>query len=76
MQVDLRDALRAAGEPTDTDALNSHPVNRLWASKIHDLAGMGFSSGSRYADAYNWALSQLEAGEIVALVGAVVQNTR
>lgn len=56
---DLRNALKAAGEPTDTDALNTHPVNRLWVSKLHDLAGMGLSDMDRYAAAYNWCTEQL-----------------
>jgi len=29
MMSDLRDALKEAGEPTDTDALRNHPINRL-----------------------------------------------
>ena len=58
---DLRDALKEAGEPTDTDALRNHPINRLWASKIHDLAGMGLSGLFLYAEAYNWCVKQLES---------------
>lgn len=58
--TDLRDALKEAGEPTDTDAFRNHPIYRLWASKIHDLAGMGLSDTDRYAEAYNWCVKQLE----------------
>ena len=57
---DLREALKEAGEPTDTDALRNHPINRMWASKIHDLAGMGLSDTDRYSEAYNWCVKQLE----------------
>ena len=56
MLVDLRAALESEGQPTDTDALRNHPINRLWASKIHDLAGMGLSDMSRFSDAYDWCI--------------------
>ena len=59
MMTDLRETLKELGEPIDTDALRNHPINRLWASKIHDLAGMGLSNDN-YADAYNWCVKQLE----------------
>ena len=52
MMNDLRDALKEAGEPTDTDDLRNHPINRLWASKIHDLAGMGLLDMYRYSHKY------------------------
>lgn len=58
MMNDLRDALKEAGEPTDTDALRNHPINRLWASKIHHLASMGLSDMDRYSEAYNWCNDQ------------------
>jgi hypothetical protein len=68
---DLREALAAAGLPCDTQSLCSHPVNRLWASKVHDLASMGFSDSDRYGDAYRWCRQQSVAtavltGEAVA----------
>ena len=49
---DLRDALVREGLSSDTDAIRRHPINRLWASKIHDLCGMGLSDMERYSEAY------------------------
>ncbi len=48
---DLADRLRADGQPSDTRALCNHPINRLWASKMHDLANMGLSDTDRYGEA-------------------------
>jgi len=36
-----------------TDAICNHPVFRLWASKLHDLARMGLSDTERYGRAYS-----------------------
>ena len=36
-----------------TQAISEHPVNRLWVSKLHDLAGMGLSDSHRFAVAYH-----------------------
>lgn len=58
---DLRKALTEAGEPTGTNDLRNHPINRLWASKINDLAGMGISDMDRFSEAYNWCVKQLES---------------
>jgi len=49
---ELRDCLAADGLPNDTNAIRSHPIHRLWASKIHDLAGMGLSDTDCYGEAY------------------------
>ncbi len=35
-----------------TREIANHPINRLWASKLHDLAGMGISDTDRYHEAY------------------------
>ena len=58
--LELRDLLVTLGEPTDTDALRKHPINRLWASKIHDLAGLGLSDVMTYTRAYHWCQDQVE----------------
>lgn len=50
--TDLREALSQAKMPTDTLAINKHPICKLWASKIHDLTGMGISDCDAYGDAY------------------------
>lgn len=50
--TDLREALTQARMPTDTDAIRNHPICKLWASKIHDLTGMGISDCDAYGDAY------------------------
>ena len=50
--ADLRKALDRQCLPSDTKALCLHPINGLWASKIHDLAGMGLSNTDSYSIAY------------------------
>lgn len=47
----LSDRLKADGLPNDTNAIQRHPVNRLWVSKLHDLASMGLSDFERYETA-------------------------
>lgn len=49
---ELVEYLRANNLPNDTDAIIRHPIHRLWASKIHDLARMGMSDDNAYSDAY------------------------
>ena len=51
--TDLREALTQAKMPCDTTTINKHPICQLWASKIHDLTGMGFSDSIAYAEAYD-----------------------
>jgi hypothetical protein len=51
--TELRDVIRATGGDLSTDAVNSHPVCCLWASKIHDLSGMGLSDTDRFHRAYD-----------------------
>lgn len=48
---DLAEILRARGE-FSTDAICKHPIYRLWASKMHDLAGLGLSDQTRFGHAY------------------------
>jgi hypothetical protein len=48
----LRAALGAAGLDNGTAAISQHPINKMWASKIHDLASMGWSDTERYGEAY------------------------
>jgi len=48
--------------PASTGDVCSHPINRLWASKLHDLAGMGISDTDRYGEAHR-ACQALAAGE-------------
>lgn len=50
--TDLREALEAAGQLCDTLAISRHPVNQMWTSKLHDLAGMGWSQQDTYGRAY------------------------
>jgi hypothetical protein len=42
--------LRELCPDLDTEQLNHHPVNVLWADKLADLAGRG-----RYTEAHDWA---------------------
>jgi hypothetical protein len=37
---------------TGTAWLNEHPINRLFASKVHDLTGMGLSESLQFGLAY------------------------
>lgn len=50
---ELADKLREVGEPCGTRDICNHPIHRLWASKVHDLAGMGLSDCDRYGEAYD-----------------------
>jgi len=50
--TELREILRATGGDLSTDAVNQHPVCKLWASKIHDLARMGLSDAEQYCVAF------------------------
>lgn len=38
---------------TRYENIRTHPIVRLWASKIHDMACMGVSDGDAYAHAYD-----------------------
>jgi hypothetical protein len=49
---ELADNLRQSGEYTGTDTINQHPITKLWASKLHDLARMGLSDTDQYGAAY------------------------
>ena len=44
--------LELDSQPCHTDAICNHPVTRLWASKLHDLANMGLSDFDRFGEAY------------------------
>lgn len=45
---DLIDRLRESGQYEGTDQINRHPINRMWASKVHDLTGMSFCDTMEY----------------------------
>lgn len=38
---------------TGTDWKNNHPIAKMFASKIHDLSGMGLSDNHAFAEAYD-----------------------
>lgn len=46
-----------------TTMLNQHPVCALYASKIHDLSGMGVSDFTAFGDAYNWCQAVVARGK-------------
>lgn len=50
---ELRSRLELDNLPCDTDSICVHPVNQLWASKLHSLACMGMSHHEPYENAYN-----------------------
>lgn len=58
--TDLKLLLAEANQENGTDAIRNHPISRMWASKIHDLCGMGLSDMDRYGEAYKWCLAQNE----------------
>jgi hypothetical protein len=51
------DARRFNGESADTDQMGRDPIVRLWASKLHDLTGMGSSDTDVFREAYENCLS-------------------
>jgi hypothetical protein len=57
---DLADRLREQGQGS-TSLVRRHPIFCLWASKLHDLAGMGLSDTDRYGEAYE-ACKELAKG--------------
>lgn len=46
---DLQELLRGEG----TQAINEHPISKLWACKVHDLARMGISDSDEFSVAYD-----------------------
>src|SRR5438045_1737692 len=48
---ELAECLREQGAGSTSDICR-HPIFCLWASKLHDLAGMGLSDTDRYGQAY------------------------
>jgi hypothetical protein len=49
--TELREILRATGGDLSTDAVNQHPICKMWASKIHDLARMGLGDTDAFGNA-------------------------
>jgi hypothetical protein len=47
--TELRELLHNPG----TDEINHHPINKLWASKVHDMTGMGLSDMEAFNKAYD-----------------------
>lgn len=60
---ELTDILRASGSSFDTAAICAHPINRLWASKLHSLAGLGTLSHIRYVDALKYCQRVVDAAD-------------
>lgn len=52
---DLVPILRSGGGKNfgGTAEINHHPINQLWASKVHDLTGMGLSDTEAFSKAYD-----------------------
>jgi hypothetical protein len=63
--TELREILRATGGDLSTDAVNTHPICRMWASKIHDLARMGFGEHVAFSNAF-YLCSNLAEGKTAA----------
>lgn len=55
--INLRDL-----EQRDMDAIRRHPVFRMWASKINDMAGLGINDWQPFSQAYD-ACRALAEGE-------------
>lgn len=58
--IELREAIGNG----DSEVMRCHPVNRLWVSKLHDLAGMGLSELTNFSLAYDWCQARLNPEEI------------
>lgn len=54
--LSLRDRLTLDGKPCDSAAIANHPVYRLWANKIHSIAGMEVETATRFSRAYDQLL--------------------
>lgn len=50
---ELCEVLRTNSNFAGTDEINHHPINKLWASKVHDLASMGLSDFEEWGKAYD-----------------------
>lgn len=59
----LYELLRASPDFSGTDQVNRHPINQLWASKVHDLTDMGGSDTMRYIQALD--ACEVLAGKVV-----------
>jgi len=46
-----------------TTWVNNHPVNRLFASKVHTLSGMGLSDVAPFNEAYVWCSEASSEGD-------------
>jgi hypothetical protein len=40
------------GPVMSVQEINQHPIVKMWVSKLHDLARLGFSDAVEYAEAY------------------------
>jgi len=63
--TELREILRTTGGDLSTDAVNTHPICKMWASKIHDLTRMGFGDADSFSDAF-YQCSNLSEGKTAA----------
>jgi len=54
---DVRALLEAEGKG-GTDAVNNHPVCRLWADKVASLTGTQGGGSTEIEEAYKWAFTQ------------------
>lgn len=44
--------MRELPDYSGTDMVNTHPINKLWASKVYDLTNMGFNDTEAFYSAY------------------------
>lgn len=51
--TDLCEILRTNPDFSGTDEVNHHAINKLWASKVHDLTQMGSSDIEAFSEAYD-----------------------
>ncbi len=58
--AEVTNELRAQTPQLSTEDFNRHPINCLWASKMHELTRMGISDLDAYERAYK-ACEQLAA---------------
>jgi hypothetical protein len=50
--LEVREALNKCSENSGTAWFRTHPINQLFASKVHDLCAMGISETDAFSKAY------------------------
>lgn len=62
MEMARENILNNGGREKGTDWFCKHPIMQMYASKIHDLTGMGLSDSEAFGKAYDLVV-RMAAGE-------------